>query len=300
MAETLATYQVPEHHVTMFTANVRMALARTGGIFRSHVTNGSYVGEKVQVVNFIGTVEFIKRDTPYQDTVITEPEHTQRWIAGDEYDAAILVDRLDTLKMIYDPSNPYVEALRAAAGRKEDDIIIDAFFADAKAGKNATVTIPFPSQDTILHAGTGLSVAKLRTLRKLYKKRHVDLRLENPRLAFTSEQADNLLGETVVGSNDYNSVKPLVDGEVSRFMGFDFIPAEDALPSRIDTAEVVRQCPSWVPSGMHYGSWQDLVVTINNRPDKNNIKQIHATFTGGATRLEEGKVFMVECNETTP
>ena len=42
---------------------------------------------------------------------------------------------------------------------------------------------------------------------------------------------------------------------------------------------------------MHYGAWQELVITISNRPDKNNIKQIHGTFTAGATRLEEDKVF---------
>ena len=45
---------------------------------------------------------------------------------------------------------------------------------------------------------------------------------------------------------------------------------------------------------MHFGMWDDLVITINNRPDKNNIKQIHGTFTAGATRLEEDKVFMLE------
>lgn len=300
MAETLATYTVPEHHVSMFTANVRAALVRRGGLLRQHVTQGSYVGEKVQVVNFLGPVEFVKRDTPYSDTVVTEAMHTSRWVTGDEYDCAILVDRLDTLKMIYDPTNPYVERMREAAGRKEDDIIMDAFFADAKTGKTGTTLISFPAQDEIVHGGTGMSVAKLRSLRKLYKKRHVDLRVERPLIAVTSEQIDNLLGEVAVGSSDYNAVKPLVDGEVSGFMGFTFVPVESIIPSHTDTAETIRDCPSWVPSGMHFADWQSLVVTINNRPDKNNIKQIHATFTAGATRLEEGKVFNVECNETTP
>ena len=63
--------------------------------------------------------------------------------------------------------------------------------------------------------------------RKLLKKRHVDLRMSQPYIAVTSEQIDDLLGEVAVGSFDYNAVKPLVDGEVSRFMGFVFVPYED-------------------------------------------------------------------------
>jgi len=80
--ETIATYSVPEHYVKMYTANVRAAIARNGGLLRPHVSSGSYKGEKVQVVNFLGPVEFVQRDTPYSDTKLTEVEHTSRWIAG--------------------------------------------------------------------------------------------------------------------------------------------------------------------------------------------------------------------------
>jgi hypothetical protein len=206
--------------------------------------------------------------------------------------------------MLYEPTNPYVERMREAWARKTDDIIMDKFFAVAKTGKEGTTDVAFPATDTVVHGGVGLTVAKLRSLRKLIKKRHVDLRGNSPLIAVTADQTDNLLAETTVNSIDYNAVKPLVDGEVSRFMGFTFVPYEDyngkGIPSFIDGTDKIRQCPVWVPGGMHYGSWQGLVVTINNRPDKNNIKQIHATFTGGATRIEEGRVFQLQCDETTP
>lgn len=304
MAETVASYSVPQHHVTMYTANVMAALTKEGGLLTSLVTRGSYKGEKSQVVNFIGTVEFIERDTPYSDTKLTELEHTTRWITGKEYDCAVLVDRLDLLKMIYDPTSPYVERFREAAARKQDEIIMSKFFADAKVGKEGTEVASFPAQDTVVHGGTGMTVAKLRALRKLMKKRHVKLRTMTPMIAVTAEETDDLLGEVAVGSSDYNAVKPLVDGEVSKFMGFTFVPYENngndlngrGIPTFQDSG-LVRSCPAWVMDGMHYGDWEGLVITINNRADKNNIKQIHGTFTGGATRLEEGKVFQVQCKE---
>jgi hypothetical protein len=303
MAETLATYSVPEHHVDMFTGNVQAALARKGGVLRSLVSTGSYKGDKIQVVDFLGPLIFTDRDVPYADTTVSEPEHTSRWITGKEHDCAVFVDRLDTLKMIYDPSNPYVERMREAAARKEDQVIMDKFFADAKAGREGDGVVSLPAADIVVHGSAGMTVAKLRSLRKLIKKRHVDLRNNKPLIAVTCEQTDNLLSETTVNSIDYNTVKPLVDGEVTTFMGFNFIPFEDdglggGIPTHVDTGHLIRECPVWVPGGMHYGTWEGLAIVINNRPDKNNIKQIHGTFTDGATRIEEGRVFKFECQET--
>lgn len=299
MPETIASYSVPEHHVKMYTANVRAALNKQGGTLINLVSRGSYTGEKVQVINFLGPVEFIERDTPYGDTQVTELEHTQRWLAGREYDCAVFIDRLDTLKMIYDPTSPYVERMREAAARRQDRIIMEAFFATARSGKDGTTSTPFPATDTVDHNGTGMVLAKLRSLRKLIKKRHVDLRAVKPLVAVTAEQIDNLLGETTTSSIDFNAVKPLVDGEVSVFMGFMFVPYEDymghGIPTYEDTGPVtIRELPVWVPDGMHYGSWEDLIVRVSDRPDKNHIKQLHATFTGGATRVEEGRVFKME------
>lgn len=307
MAETIATYSVPEHHVKMYTANVQAMLQKKGGILGAYVSSAPYQGEKSQVVNFIGPVEFVERDTPYVDTKLSELEHTSRWISGTEYDCAVLIDRLDVLKMIYDPTSPYVERMREAAARKMDEIIMSKFFATAKTGKDGTTNVSFPARDIIPHGGTRMTVAKLRAARKLLKKRHVDLRSVKPLIAVTAEQTDDLLGEVAVGSSDYNAVKPLVDGEVSQFMGFVFVPYEDngdasngrGIPTEtVAGPATIRDCPVWVPDGMHFGQWDGLAIIINNRPDKNNIKQAHATFTAGATRLEEGKVLQLQCVES--
>lgn len=307
MAETTASYSVPEHHVKMYTANIRTSLNKKGGLLMGTISTGNYSGEKSQVVNFIGPVEFLERDTPYGDTKLTELEHTSRWISGSEYDCAVLIDRLDTLKMIYDPTSPYVERFREAAARKMDEIIMSKFFATAKTGKEGTDSATFKAANIVAHGGTRLTVAKLRSMRKLIKKRHVDLRTVRPLIAVTSEQVDDLLGEVAVTSSDYNAIKPLVDGEVSAFMGFTFIPYEDngsstdgrGIPTEtVAGPATIRDLPVWVPDGMHFGMWDGLNIIINNRPDKNNIKQIHGTFTAGATRLEEDKVFQLQVVET--
>ena len=87
MAETVASYSVPEHHVKMYTANVQSALMKQGGLLQGYVTVGSYRGEKVQVVNFLGPVEFIERNVPYASIAWDRPslDHDLRNSASDPH-----------------------------------------------------------------------------------------------------------------------------------------------------------------------------------------------------------------------
>lgn len=307
MAETLATYSVPEHYVKMYTANVQAALVKQGGKFRSLISQGAYQGEKAQVVNFLGPIEFVERTSPYTDTKVSEIEHTQRWINGTEYDCAVYIDKLDMLKMIYDPTSPYVARMQEAASRKEDEIIMSKFFAAAKTGKDGLTSTSFNAANIVAHGSANLTVAKLRSLKKLIKKKQIDTRTVRPFIAITADEADNLLSDTQVGSSDYNAVKPFVDGEVGGFMGFTFVPYEDnggvqtyatadgkSIPFSASGTSY-RQLPVWVPDGMHFGAWDGLSITIDRLPTKNNIQQALASFTAGATRLDEKKVFAVEC-----
>ncbi len=292
MADTVNNYPITESYILHYTSNVQSALTRAPGLLYPHVSRSMYSGERAQIVNFLGPIYFTKRTAVNADTKAVEPEHTSRWISADDYDSAILIDRVDTLRTIYDPTSPYVEQMRKALGRLQDDVVMAAFFADARTGKTGSSTASFDTvaADTIVSGGVGLTFAKLRSLRKTMKRRYLDLRGVRPIIGVTAQQMDDLLGETVVGSFDYNSVKPLVDGEVSSFMGFTFLPMEGVIPAPVAG---VRALPVWVPEGMHFGDWQGLQITIGPRADKNNITQIHACCSFGATRVEEGKVFKV-------
>jgi hypothetical protein len=303
MAETFNQFGVPEHHIRQFTSNVMMDIQRTGGIFRMCVTQGSYTGEGAQAVLYIGQARFKKRQNRWADTELTELSHTQRWIAPEDQDFATLVDRIDRLRMIYDPTSPYVEAVRIGYGVAEDDTILGAFFANALVGKNGSTVAPFDTANqSIAHAGTGLSVAKLRATRKLFKQKRVALlgvrttntvqRGEQPYIAPTAKHIDDLLSETQTTSSDFAAIKALVDGEINRFMGFEFVQCEDVPTDPADASTF--WLPAWVQSGMHLGDWENMNIQITPRADKNNIPQIHANFTQGATRLHEKKVIQVQ------
>ena len=101
-----------------------------------------------------------------------------------------------------------------------------------------------------------------------------------------------------IPSNQYNAIvndqrfHPIDEHGKKRIVFFNVPAVTVAGPATI------RNLPVWVQDAMHLGMWEGLTITINNRPDKNNIKQIHGTFTAGATRLEEGKVLQLQAVES--
>ena len=203
--------------------------------------------------------------------------------------------------MIYDPTSPYVEAVRIGYGVSEDDTVLAAFFGNALTGKNGATSTPFDTAgQVIVHGGTGLSVVKLRNTRKLLKQKRVALlgarsttgRGEQPFISVTAKHKDDLLNETQTTSSDFAAIKALVEGEINRFMGFEFLECEDVPTDPADPTTF--WLPVWVPSGMHIGDWQNMTIMITPRADKNNIPQIHACYTQGATRLHEKKVVQLQ------
>ena len=292
-------FEIPEHFALSFTTNVEMLLQRQGGALTPYVSMGSYTGAKAgQVVKQFGEVEFTTKTTRNSDTEWSDIEHKQRWIFPTDYNLALPVDKEDELRMLNSPLSPYAEAMRMAAARKMDDIIIAAFDGTAKTGENGgTSTAYNTGNDIAVGTGaagaTGLNVAKLRAARKLLLENHVNLAVETPYIGVTAQQMDDLLGETEVTSADFNTVRALVAGEIDTFMGFKFVQSE---AYGVDGSSY-RKCPVWVPSGVHMGMWNGLTSRIDERSDKNYTTQVWMSFTAAATRTQEGKVLRILCSE---
>lgn len=291
-------FEIPEHFAESFTTNVELLLQRKGGALAPFVSQGSYVGESAQVVKQFGSVEFAQKTARNSDTEWSDIQHKQRWVFPTDYNLSLPVDKEDELRMLNSPLSPYAEAMRTAAARKIDDILIDAFDGTSKTGENGGTSTSFDSNNEIAvdngaAAATGLNVSKLRAARKQLLENHVDLSMEPAYIAVTAQQIDDLLGETEVTSSDYNTVKALVAGDVDTFMGFKFIQTEGL---DVD-GNSYRKCPFWVASGMHLARWNGLQTRIDERADKNYTTQVWMAMTLGACRTQEGKVGRILCSE---
>ena len=143
-------------------------------------------------------------------------------------------------------------------------------------------------------ANSGLTLAKLTRAAYILDKNEVEK--EGRYIVVTAKQLNDLLTNVVeIKSTDYNNVKALVDGTVTRFMGFEFVQTE-LLP--LDSGTDVRTCVAYQRDGLAFGIGMDKSVKIDIRADLNHTVQIRTVLMIGATRLEEERVVLIACDES--
>lgn len=300
---------LPQHAVTQFTTNIQLLLQQKMSKLRPYVQVGTHRGKQAAVVDQVGAIEMLEVTTKFDPLGRVDSPLDRRWVSPKPFHLPQLEDSLDKLMLITDPQSSFVLNAHAAANRQIDRLIVKAFFADAKVGEEGAGTKTFGTDLTtaggqnvgvgVGGAASGLTLEKLREARRKLMKDEVDLDLETPVMALTSEQHDDLLALTQVTSRDYNDGPPVLkDGRVTHFMGFDFVHSERLETGVDDAGGTSRACPVWVRSGMHLGIWADVSVDITQRKDLTSHPwQIYLQMHMNATRIEEKRVIRVWCRE---
>lgn len=286
------SFDVTDAFVQQYSTNVALLLQQRGSRLRDACTVGSYTGKAAKAVEQIGSVTAQVRSSRHADTPLISTPHDARWVHPTDYEWADMIDDQDKLRMLIDPTSPYAMNGAYSLGRALDQLIITAALGTALTGENGSTSTSFTAGNTIAVGATGMTVAKLRTARKILLTNEVDVAMDPLYIAVTATQMDNLLGTTEVTSSDYNSVKALVQGNIDTFLGFKFIQTE--LLGVDGSGD--RRCIAWAKSGMHVGIWNDITTKISERADKSYATQVYVKGTFGATRVEEGKVVEIICD----
>lgn len=299
---------VPTHYYTEYARNIDLLLQQKNSRLSGFVNTGTHSGEKASPVDQVGKGEMQDVVTRFAPIQRQDLPLQRRWVFPVASDWSTMLDTFDALKLLTDPKSKYVEAGVAAANRRKDKHIIDAFFADAKTGVNAGSTETFGStlttsagQNVSVNTGgaaSGLNVAKLREAKRRLMEADVDLDMEPIYCAITSKEHDALLGEIQIVSTDFNDKPVMTEGKVTRFLGINFVHTElvGVTTATDDASGTSRQIPVWTPNGMHYGMWQTMVTDISQRKDLQGLPwQAYLMMTGGATRLEKERVIRIWC-----
>lgn len=296
------SYQVPTHFVQGYSNNVEMLLQQRGGKLLSTVTQGSYTGKGAKAVEQIGPVKPVKNLSRHADTPLISTPADARWVFPNDYEWADLIDEQDKLRMLIDPQSSYVQNAVNAMRRAQDDEILQAAYATSATGENGTTSTAFPAGQIVgVNVGgvnSNLNVAKLRAAKRLLMAAGVDLEYEKIFAAITAADHDGLLNEIQVVNLDYNSRPTLVEGKVTSFMGFNFIPIEFSDATAYDAASTLvsganRLVPVWTTGALHLGMWNDITTRVSVRDDKRYSTQVYAKTTVGATRVQEKKVVQI-------
>lgn len=250
-----------------------------------------------KTVERLGSSDAYDLTSRHADTQYVDTPHSRRWLDLADKAWADLVDEMDKIKMLADPTSPYVSIGRAALNRKRDDVIIAAARGSARTHSS---TIALPAAQKVAVSATGLTLAKLNAVREILDASEIDLGEDesgqaavNRVLVCSTAQMSDLLNTTEIKSVDYNSVKALVQGQVDTFMGFKFVRSE-RLPTDTNGD---RACLAWIKGCVAFGWGMDQHVSIDPLPGKNYSVQVYARESVGSCRIEDAGVVEIACAE---
>jgi len=283
--------QITTAFVQQYSNNVAMLSQQKGSLLRGSVDSESIVGKNA-FFDQVGVATAVKRTTRHGDTPQIDTPHSRRRVSLVDYEYADLIDNQDKIRTLIDPTSSYALAAAYALGRAMDDEIIAAASGTAFTGETGSTSTTLPSGQKITESGTdGLTIAKLRNAKEIMDSASVDPSI--PRyIVVGPKQISDLLGTTQITSSDFNTVKALANGEVSTFLGFNFI-----VSNRLTSSSSKRLCLAYAMDGLKMAIGQDIMTRIDERSDKGYSTQVYVCQSIGATRMEEEKVVTIQAHE---
>lgn len=293
--------QLPTYFETEYSKNWEMLAQQMDSRLGASVTPTTITGKRRKFNQLdegeMSEVTERKGDTPDGDST-----GQSYWIFRRKFEKVIVFDEDDEIQLgtIALPDSDEVASMAAASNRTKDRVIIQAFDGTRYIGENGTTSDSFLGAMSIAvdyvasgsTANSGLTLAKISRAKKLLDEQEVD---DGDRyFAHSSQQLQDMLLVDKMTSEDYASVKALVDGKIDRFLGFKFVRTE--LLTR-NTSTDVRTCFAWQKSAIKFAEG-GRNTHMDMLPSRRHCKQIRGVYRCGAVRTENEKVVRIYADES--
>jgi len=287
--------QITTSFVEQYSSNVAMLSQQMGSKLRGSVDVETVRGKNA-FFDQVGVTAAQLRTSRHGDTPQIDTPHSRRRLSLADYEWADLVDDVDKVRMLVDPTSSYARAAAAAMNRAMDDVIITAFNASANTGVagGSTTALPSTQKTATSDQSDGLTIAKLLSAKKILDNNDVDSSLKRY-VVCGPQQISDLLGTTQVTSSDYNTVKALAEGSINSYLGFEFIMSTRLNKDATYTTD--RLVFAYTEDAIKLGIGKDISAKISERADKSYSTQVYYAMSLGAVRMEEKKVVQIPCHE---
>lgn len=300
----MADLTVDQFYTTQFDANWQHLVQQNDGRVHARVRQEMVKGKR-KLINFIGKSKARLITTRSGKTIPSNTPFAKRKLSLRPYDEVYHEDEWDEelLGEVTSPRSAVVISHASAFQRAYDEEVIRAATGTAYIGEEGDEAVDLPSTQKVvvnyIHGSTGsnsgLTLAKLIKARSILGLNEADTPNDNLLFFYSQKQLDDLLVNVDQVSNErYNEVKALVDGKVTKFLGFEFVKLQLL---DLDTSTDVRTCIAMVSSGVAFAK-NGMSTKITVRDDLNETLQIRTKGRHGATRTEEEKVVAVYCDES--
>lgn len=221
---------------------------------------------------------------PQTDVTPLNVTYSQVTATMSDYIAAEYSDIFHQSHVNFDERRELVQVVSKAIARRMDQLCIDAL--DAASSPSTVAT-------SVGGAGTNMNIEKLRAAAKALNDNNVPA--EGRHLLMHSSQLDAMLGETEITSADFATVKALVRGEVSSFMGFNIITMGDRDEGGVPKPST-RTCFAWHQDSMGYAESISQKSEVNYIPEKTSFL-VSSMFSAGAVAIDDEGIVKISCTE---
>lgn len=292
--------QVLNHYVNKYADDVALQMQQTTSRLEPFATVHEGVVGASKSTDSVGATESDEITGRFQDMQAKGTPHVRRWIDLRDFDWFDYIDSFDKLKILSDPTNKYVTLAVSAHNRKKDRLIAEACFGSVReqvgAGNGAVSQyVALPAAQKVVHGGTNISMAKIRTGIQLMNANEAASPEEGGERVFvyTAEQLTVLMADATLTSADYNSLRALQNFQVDMFMGMKWVRTE-LLPKTGTT----RSCGIFGKGYIHLGVGLNIKNDISEDKGKRGHPiRVYSMMSLGAARSEDKGVVEIQCTE---
>lgn len=280
---------VDQAFITQFSDNIHTLVREHGSKLRSIVPVENAKGEKhmFERIDKVTVSELTSRNTVVDPT---DAAHSRRMATVRRYASRILLDDLDKLKMLIDPTSEYAKAIADAHGANFDQVVYDALTGTAATGKDGSGTQAFDtSNQQIAHGSAGLTVAKFNQALRILESNEIDIDRVRLYATIGALGIEDLLGDTTnqITSFDFQDGKVLANGRMPSFRGVNIIRTQ-RVPD--ETAGTTRRALLFTEDACKVAVAEDMALRVDERIDLAHVQQVTGYMMLGAVRMEEKKV----------
>lgn len=295
------SFQVTENMVQQYGGNFRTLYQQWQSRLSPWCQMESGIVGQSKSVERVGAAEAYDITSRHADTRYVEVPHSRRWLDLQDKGWAELVDEMDKIRMLGDPTSVYPKLAVGALNRAKDAIIYAAARGNARSNSG---NVALPAGQKIAVGGASLTLAKLLTAKEILDANEVDddmsMQMDGQSangqatrvMVVTAKMLTSLYGTTEIKSIDYNSVKALSQGQIDTFLGFKFVRYQRLA---VDGTATGGYAVAFARSCMALGIGKDIVSSIDVLPTKNYSAQVYARMSIAAARLEDEGVVEIAC-----
>lgn len=263
---------------------------------------------KTYNVERINGIEAVPIANRHAQTQLTPFTHTRRRCTPSDYGVSEMLDDIDEVKLLINPTSAYAKGFAKAYNRKTAQTVIGAMLGNALAVDNqdAVTTVALPAGQQIANGGTNMTVAKLRTAGRIMDVNGIDPMGRH--IAVSPYAIESLLKDTQITSSDFLTVNAIQAGTIKdgvMVMGFQFHKLTDALGAGAVMASPIlpkvlniRSCVAWQHDCVRAYIARGFTPEMPRDPGYWNNLRVMAKFVQAAVRVEDEGVVQIDIDES--